>query len=191
MPSFRSEEIERQLWKTAETGMNQSVFAIIDGARRKKIYTTLTASDAQYRCLLPDDTPPVLVEAAPHLVLFRSDSQLLKLVIDQGWGDCWGIFFVSSAGLEVLRRHFSNFIMARVEGQEPLYFRFYDPRVLRIYLPTCNARELEHFFGPVSAFIMEGDEPSTLLRFSRADSELRRDTAVLPISPEAPDRRRM
>src|SRR5439155_1286760 len=45
-------------------------------------------------------------------------------------------------------------------------FRFYDPRVLRIYLPTCNAAEQQFVFGPVLRFLCEEAEPSTLLDFA-------------------------
>ena len=39
----------------------------------------------------------------------------------------------------------------------PLYFRYYDPRVLRIFLPTCSAAQLKQMFGPVDAFLAESD----------------------------------
>jgi hypothetical protein len=43
--------------------------------------------------------------------------------------------------------------------------RLYDPRVLRIYLPTCNAAETQEFFGPVSRFLMEASDPQLMLQF--------------------------
>lgn len=36
-----------------------------------------------------------------------------------------------------------------------MLFRFYDPRVLRLYLPTCTSTELEQVFGPVGTFFTE------------------------------------
>lgn len=48
---------------------------------------------------------------------------------------------------------------------KPLYFRYYDPRVLRVYLSTCNAQDTGVLFGPVSRYAMEGEEPAILLRF--------------------------
>jgi hypothetical protein len=53
------------------------------------------------------------------------------------------------------------------EGRK-LYFRFYDPRVLRVYLPTCTTDERSTFFGPVTCFLMEGEEPDELLLFPAA-----------------------
>jgi len=46
-----------------------------------------------------------------------------------------------------------------------LIFRYYDPRVLRAYLPTCSPAELNTFFGPVTAFITEGENPGEILEF--------------------------
>ena len=48
---------------------------------------------------------------------------------------------------------------------KPLLFRYYDPRVLRVYLPTCNAEELKTLFGPVQAYIMEDESGAAMLRF--------------------------
>jgi hypothetical protein len=37
--------------------------------------------------------------------------------------------------------------------------------VLRIYLPTCNTQELQTVFGPVLRYLMEDENPATLLKF--------------------------
>ena len=47
-----------------------------------------------------------------------------------------------------------------------LIFRWYDPRVLRAYLPTCNTEELRTVFGNVNAFVVEGADPGTALQFA-------------------------
>jgi hypothetical protein len=71
---------------------------------------------------------------------------------------------VSQANLKVLRQHFRKFIMVYSDGQ-PLYFRYYAPRIMRMYLPTCNADELEIIFGPVEYYLVESEEPDISLRF--------------------------
>ncbi len=47
-----------------------------------------------------------------------------------------------------------------------LYFRYYDPRVMRVYLPTCNAQELAAMFGPIQFYVLEGEKPEEMLRFA-------------------------
>ena len=55
---------------------------------------------------------------------------------------------------------------------EPLYFRYYDPRVLRAWLPTCDPAQLAEFFGPVEFFIAEDEAPSRAFAWSLADGQL-------------------
>jgi hypothetical protein len=59
------------------------------------------------------------------------------------------------------------------------FFRYYDPRVMRIYLPTCNAGELRTLFGPVGLYVMEGEDPTTLLRYHRAEDALEQSSVRL------------
>jgi hypothetical protein len=55
---------------------------------------------------------------------------------------------------------------------KPMYFRYYDPRVLRMYLPTCNAQELQTVFGPVTSYVVEDESPDALLRLSASQGTL-------------------
>jgi len=66
------------------------------------------------------------------------------------------------------------------DGRE-LYFRFYDPRVLRIFLPTCNAEEAATFFGPVRQFLVEAQDAETLLQFSLLRGTVTREP--VPVFP--------
>ena len=38
---------------------------------------------------------------------------------------------------------------------EMVYFRYYDPRVLQVYLPTCRRDEIKIIYGPVLRYIAE------------------------------------
>jgi hypothetical protein len=44
------------------------------------------------------------------------------------------------------------------EEARSLIFRFYDPRVLNKFLPTCDAEQLKKFFGDVDTFFAENGE---------------------------------
>ena len=67
----------------------------------------------------------------------------------------------------------------RFEGGAECYFRFYDPRVFRVYLPSCNSTELEDMFGPVTRFFIEGEDRNTLLEYSLAGRKLSQKTIQL------------
>src|SRR5262249_7471285 len=51
-----------------------------------------------------------------------------------------------------------------------LYFRFYDPRVLRTFLPACTGAETKRFFGPVGIYLMETENGEAISLFSRRTS---------------------
>jgi hypothetical protein len=53
-----------------------------------------------------------------------------------------------------------------------MLFRYYDPRVLSVYLPTCNPEEVTSLFGPVSRFLMESDGVAAMLMFENKSGTL-------------------
>lgn len=60
--------------------------------------------------------------------------------------------------------------------------------MLRLFLPTCDPFETAEFFGPIAAFLMEGDDPGTLLQFTPGKHGAERATMAVSIeaSVEAP-----
>ncbi len=86
-------------------------------------------------------------------------------ILSNAWGNSWGVFLKCDSSLQKLRRHLRGFLVVR-GPRGRLVFRYYDPRVLRVYLPTCTTEELAAVFGPIQSFWMEGDSPETLLQFS-------------------------
>ncbi|HJP56174.1 MAG TPA: DUF4123 domain-containing protein [Gemmatimonadales bacterium] len=90
-----------------------------------------------------------LAAIAPYLVQVGSDE--LDWIAASLWSSPWGIFALSDAGLEPLRSHFRKFLLVDAPDGDRWYFRFYDPRVLERFLPTCSAPQLAEFFGPVAA----------------------------------------
>lgn len=87
---------------------------------------------------------------APYLV--QIDEALLDWIVANLWQDPWGIFASASVPLGELRKHFRRFLLVKDAEAKELYFRFYDPRVLPVYLAACTPSEAEHFFGPVKGF---------------------------------------
>jgi hypothetical protein len=86
-------------------------------------------------------------------------------------GKPWGVFVRSSATLRELRKHFRAFLIVKNEQRESLYFRFYDPRVLRIFLPTCDTEQFQQFFGAVSSYVAE-NEKELFVSFRYQDGKL-------------------
>lgn len=154
----------------AKDGM--SVFAVLDGASVPGLVKKLYENRPEYECLFRGDLKPDMMEVAPYLVRLEPGSEVANWVIGQGWGNHWGVFALARAPLLDLRQHFRRFLTVHNGEGKPLYFRYYDPRVLRVYLPTCNAEELKTVFGPVTAYVLEGEAPETLLRFEAPSGSL-------------------
>jgi hypothetical protein len=141
------------------------VYAVLDGASIEDLLPKLYGLKPEHACLYRGELEPDLQETAPYLVRLEPGAPFTHWVLGEGWGKHWGIFVRTGEDLKLMHRHFRKFLRVQDSKGKTLLFRYYDPRVLRVYLPTCNAGETEMFFGPVKAFMMEGENPSDLLRF--------------------------
>lgn len=95
-------------------------------------------------------------QVAPYL--FHLDPELLDWTIAKLWKEPWGIFIITKATFEDIRVHLKKFLLAQLPDGKVWYFRYYDPRILKAYLPACNPWELQKFFGPIRAFAIAGGE---------------------------------
>jgi hypothetical protein len=143
----------------------EPVYAILDGARDRRIRNWVIDTRAPAWCLFRGDLPPALENAAPWLLRIVPGQAYTEQFFLRGWGQSWGILLACRAPARELRRHLRHFFLARTEDGQRLLFRYYDPRVLRIYLPTCTPEEVAQFFGPISAMAAEGTEPDLLHLF--------------------------
>ncbi len=172
--------IKENLFQESET----SIYAVLDGASVPDLPQVLWEQQPQYACLYRGKLEPDMAEVAPYLVKLEPESPFTDWVIGQGWGNHWGIFAVTpkKADLRTMRQHFRKFLMVLDPEGERMYFRYYDPRVLRVYLPTCNAEELRALLGPSSSYLLEEDDASVLLRLAVADGNLATRKTDLPTS---------
>ena len=144
----------------------QQLYGVLDGASIPNLLSLLSEHQLSGVCLLPGELDPELAQAAPYLAQLDAQSPFAELFLSQGLGKHWGILALSSADLRTLRMHFRQLLSVWDPDGKPLFFRYYDPRVLRIYLPTCNSGELRTLFGPVSAYYLEAETAGKLLRFT-------------------------
>lgn len=130
------------------------------------------SSDLVWRCLYTGRLPAELLEVAPYLVHMQPHASFTSDLLSRGWGHAWGIWLVSAAPFEEVRRHLRRFLRVKDERGRQLLFRDYDPIVLATFLPTCTAGELAELFGPIDAFLVETGTDSVL-------TEMRFDGMVL------------
>ena len=82
--------------------------------------------------------------------------------------------FYSEHNFEDCWKHFRKFLIVKTEDGKELYFRFYDPRVLKIFLPTCEKDQMIEFFGPIERFIVEGDNRKDALELAQRNGILQK-----------------
>jgi len=159
------------LWPPA-AGASTSVWAIVDCARDPRIYPALRTSGLDYRCLYSGRLSPEVEAAAPHLIELAPTFRFTPKFIDMGWGNSWAVF-LRIADPSDLRQHLRRFLRVQDESGRSLLFRYYDPRVLRVYLPTCRADELRTVFGPITSYLAEDATGQNLIEFSLDGNQLR------------------
>lgn len=144
----------------------EPLFAILDAARDDRVLELLLTEEEKFQSLYEGDLAQELYEVAPYLVRLSPDSTLLEALVHEGWGRSWGIYLTCDKRFADVRRHMRRFLMVKTDDGQQLYFRFYDPRVLRVFLPTCTLDQVTEFFGPLACFLMEAQQTETLLKFS-------------------------
>ncbi|EYF08092.1 DUF4123 domain-containing protein [Chondromyces apiculatus] len=139
------------------------LYAVLDAARGERILQILRESVEPHRSLYEGAPGDPLEDVAPYLVgPLAPESRLLQCLVEEGWGKRWGLFCTTRRDFAELRRHLRRFLVVEIDDSgERLYFRFYDPRVMRRFLPTCSPRQEEELFGDILAFFVEGERGET------------------------------
>jgi hypothetical protein len=137
---------------------------------------------------------PALERVAPYLVHLTPRMAFTRDLFSIGWGNSWGILTIvpPDCTIQQQRRHFRTLLRVQSEDGRMLAFRFYDPRVLRTYLPTCRRDEVAQVFGPIPRIALESADGEQLLMYRQDDAGIHVDTlplASLAAEPHRPDDR--
>jgi hypothetical protein len=160
--------LEQHAWPRGE---RRDMWMIADAARNPRIYPLLLSCHLEHTCLYTN-APPVLEPVAPYLVRLDHEYRDTRRLLELGWDDNWGVMLRCDTRMERLRSHLRRLLMVRNQAGKRLLFRFYDPRVLRVYLPTCVEIELREVFGPIECFWCESGSPGSILEFRMQGSRL-------------------
>jgi hypothetical protein len=151
------------------------LYAVIDAARDPAIHPALRdiAGIDDVASLYDGDAATALSDVAPYLVALDPDGA----AFDWLWHDPirrgYAVYVVTEADFAALRAHLRRLTRVRTEDGSVLVFRFYDPLVLRVFLPSCDAEQLAIFFGPIERIIL-ADQGATLglrLRGQKLETE--------------------
>ena len=167
-----------------------NVYALLDGGRDPRIRNFVIDTRAAAWCLYRGNPLPAAVEqAAPWLVRITPGMPWVEQLFARGWQQSWGVFLSTDAPSRELRRHLRRFLRVRSEDGRILAFRYYDPRVLRAYLPTCTPGEIAEFFGPLRAIVAEAEgDPRVAHVYRSGPAGLEAGLFELPAPAELPAR---
>lgn len=144
----------------------ERLYTVIDACQDADLAPLAASSFGQRtRMLFQGDAAHCMQEVAPYFIPIDPETDFLAHWAAR-WGKNVGIFLISPAEPQKVFRHLRHIFVVKDEEDQEFFFRFYDPRVLRVYLPTCTPEDAREFFGPISAMLAEGDEGETLMRFT-------------------------
>jgi hypothetical protein len=148
-------------------------YILLDAARMEVRMEEAKELNPYHLSLYKGRSEEDLAAVAPYFFAVPQDEDdFLDWFMEQGWSDAWGVIVSSQASFEECYKHFRKFLIVKTELGEELYFRFYDPRVMKIFLPTCDEQQIIEFFGPVDFFACEGDHREEALVFQHIDGRL-------------------
>ncbi len=122
-------------------------YAVTDAARDDAILRFVQQNGDIMYCLYRGDAKLRLANYAPYLFRIDPGDRAIHGFLSDGWGASWYILLTGSSAIEAVLTQLRKTLIVRSEAGKALYFRFYDPRVLRRYLPLCNQAELAELMG--------------------------------------------
>jgi len=150
----------------------ERLFGIVDGAQDLELaYEAKCLYGQEITSLFAGDMAAAAADVAPYLVPIDPASGYLENWA-QRWGKNAGILLTTTAELARLQAHLREIFVVQDEQGQQFFFRYYDPRVLRVYLPTCNADETSFVFGTVRRYFCEDEKTGHALNFSVKGNQL-------------------
>jgi hypothetical protein len=149
-------------------------FVVLDGASVPELPMRLYEMRPPNYCLFRGELEPDMAEVAPYVVQLVPNSTFTDWVLaGENFGKHWGIFVHTLHSIKEMRRHFRGLVTVYNEKGAPMIFRFYDPRVLRKFLPTCMGDELTTFFGKVNTIFAEDEKGEKFSAFKLENDQLK------------------
>jgi len=168
-PAERGDALSRKESALCILGRESApLFAVLDAARDGRVLALLRESVDEFQSLYDGHAAELLEEVAPYLARLPRGSRLLARLVHEGWGDSLGVYLTSARPFKDVRAHLQRLLAASAGGERRrIYFRYYDPRVLRAFLPACDPRRAADLFAStIEKFLVEGPQ-GEVLQFRR------------------------
>jgi pSer/pThr/pTyr-binding forkhead associated (FHA) protein len=147
------------------------LYALVDGAQAFKLAFAARLMGHDLYTLFSGELAETVAHVGPCLVVIGERSAFVRKWVEE-MGSHAGVLFESTTELNSVCAHLRNVFVATDEEGQEYFFRFYDPRVLRTFLPTCRKEELREFFGPIDRWIAESADGAAFTAFTLEQSGL-------------------
>ena len=152
----------------------RSLYAIIDAGRDPYVIPhMLEAMASNVECLFKGNAKKDLGDQTAWIAEIDRHERLLEWLIEEGWSKRQALFALSDLPLKRFATHLRKFTkVIDADGIEH-FFRFYDPQVLRQYLPVFDQKQHDLFFRGITAcFVEDNRDPAMILRYRSEDGAL-------------------
>ena len=142
-------------------------YAVLDGAISPAILDLLNQSGTYYQSLYEGEQSADIARYGPYVAQLQPDRPFLPYLVKAAWGMFWGVFLGSDLSFEETRKHLRRFLIVdNATTSSKTLFRFYDPRVLRVFIPSCEPAQRKEFFGPIRCYFAETEPAPGLTAFT-------------------------
>lgn len=128
-------------------------YLLLDGAQIDELMPTLylLEPEPEFYQLYDGTRYSELAEAGPVLVATR-ESSALSYHFKQYWSGTAGVSLEARVPADDLIQHLRSMVHVSVSGGAVVLFRFYDPRILALWLVDMSEPRLSEVLGPVDRF---------------------------------------
>lgn len=165
------------LFETESGGEPVRVFVVLDGATVRKLPDYFEDSDIPHFPIVPPESDSAVeVTRTAYLAELERGSAMAEWLATEGWGCHWGIYVTcpESVDPDDLLNHLRELSQVRLPDGRIVFFRFYDPRVWRLFMTTCDAQQSGFLFELPIRFGCENEDGSDLLTYGLSDGAVER-----------------
>ncbi len=145
---------------------NSVKYCILDAARIGVQIRKALEIAGESESLYTGNNRKNLADVAPYLLVCAEGSKAERWIIGNGYGNNWGIFLDTDEDFQAVCKHLRKLLIVENQDGERLFFRYYDPRVIRDFLPTCSSAQVEDFFGNITKIFVENPDKGNFLVFT-------------------------
>lgn len=151
MAAYSLDQLEAALW-ALDGGR---VHAILDGRVLPDLPARLAQSQAEWDCLRRGALSPAQAAQAAYIVELRLGSPLLRWLIGEATTAFpgWGVLMRSTRPLLAMRELARDLMEARLPGGERRLWRWWDPELLALFLPSCSHEQRDRVFAAGQAIV--------------------------------------